>query len=313
MDWTDRHCRFFMRLLAPSAELYTEMVTAAAIRHGDVDRLLAFDASEHPVALQVGGSDPDLMAEAARIGEARGYDEININVGCPSDRVQSGAFGACLMATPQVVADCIVAMRSAVSVPVTVKTRIGIDDKDSYEYLLNFVDIVGAAGCEEFIVHARIAILAGLSPKENRSVPPLNYERVYRLKRERANFKIAINGGIGTVEEAKEHLKHVDSVMIGRQAYQSPWLLTELEKEFGTDAHTVPESRMAAVQALLPYVEQQLANGAELKHISRHLLGLFAGQPGARAWRRYLSEHAHLPGAGIEVLELALQRLAQAA
>ena len=233
LDWTDRHCRYFMRLLSPSVRLYTEMVTAAALRHGDAEGLLAFDDSEHPVALQIGGSDPELMVEAARSGEARGYDEININVGCPSDRVQSGAFGACLMDTPGVVAECVEAMKSAVSIPITVKTRIGIDDKDSYGYLLSFIDTVAAAGCESFIVHARIAILAGLSPKENRSVPPLDYERVYRLKCERPQLHITINGGISTVEQVRVHLQHTDAAMIGRQAYHNPWFLTELEREFG--------------------------------------------------------------------------------
>ena len=228
MDWTDRHCRFFLRLLNPHARLYTEMVTAAALRHGDVTSLLRFDPAEHPVALQLGGSDPALMAAGARLGADAGYDEININVGCPSDRVQSGAFGACLMATPGMVASCVAAMREAVDVPVTVKTRIGIDDKDSYEFLLRFIDTVADAGCDTFIVHARKAILSGLSPKENRTVPPLDYHRVYRLKHDRPDLTIVLNGGVTTRADCERHLAEVDAVMIGRQAYQNPWFLTEL-------------------------------------------------------------------------------------
>lgn len=313
MDWTDRHCRYFLRLLSPSAQLYTEMVTAAALTHGDADKLLRFDEVEHPVALQIGGSDPDMMAAAARLGVDAGYDEININVGCPSDRVQSGRFGACLMATPQIVADCYTAMRSVSAVPVTVKTRIGIDDLDSYEFLMRFVETLQDVGCRKFIVHARIAILEGLSPKENRSVPPLNYERVYKLKSEQPELTIVLNGGITTVEECSEHLEHVDGVMIGRQAYQQPWFLTELERAFGRDADYVVPSRHDVVQRMLPYIRRELERGAELKQITRHMLGLFAGQPGARAWRRYLSENAHRRGAGIDVLHAALGKLPQAA
>ena len=311
MDWTDRHCRYFMRLLSPTVGLYTEMVTAQALHFGDAGALLAFDPSEHPVALQVGGSDPDLMASAARLGADEGYDEININVGCPSDRVQSGQFGACLMGRPATVASCVEAMRSAVDVPVTIKTRIGIDDQDDYDFLRRFVDTTTEAGCDTFIVHARKAILEGLSPKENRTVPPLNYERVYSLKRDYPDLTIVLNGGITTIEECRMHLGHVDGVMIGRQAYHRPWFLTELETAFGTGA--VPGSRRAVIEQMLPYIRQQLDDGAFLKHITRHLLGLFAGQPGARAWRRYLSEHAHLRDAGIDVLEAALDRLPQAA
>jgi len=311
MDWTDRHCRYFMRLLAPSVGLYTEMVTAQAIRFGDAERLLAFDASEHPVALQLGGSDPGMMAEAARTGEAFGYDEININVGCPSDRVQSGQFGACLMASPGVVADCIRAMRSAVSAPVTVKTRIGIDDREDYGFLRAFVDETAAAGCTTFIVHARKAILEGLSPKENRSIPPLVYERVYRLKADCPSLTIVLNGGVTSVEECEGHLANVDGVMIGRAAYNRPWFLTELEQAFGEGP--VPRSRRDVVEAMLPYMEDQLAAGAELKHIVRHLLGLFAGRPGARAWRRHLSENAHRRGASVDVVRAALAKLPEAA
>jgi tRNA-dihydrouridine synthase A len=311
MDWTDRHCRYFMRALSPSVGLYTEMVTAAALKHGDARKLLRFDDTEHPVALQVGGSDPALMADAAQMGAAEGYDEININVGCPSDRVQSGQFGACLMSNPALVADCVRAMRGVCDVPITIKTRIGIDDSDSDEFLRNFVATTAAAGCETFVVHARIAILEGLSPKENRTVPPLNYERVYRLKQELPGLRIILNGGIGSVAECHEHLANVDGVMIGRQAYHQPWLLTELEHEFG--AGHAPKNRQQLVLDMLPYVEKELAEGAQLQHMTRHMLGLFAGQPGARAWRRHLSENSHAAGAGVEVLQAALNKLPAAA
>lgn len=311
MDWTDRHCRYFMRALSPSVGLYTEMVTAAALKHGDARKMLRFDDTEHPVALQIGGSDPALMADAARMGAAEGYDEININVGCPSDRVQSGQFGACLMSNPALVAECVEAMRGACEVPITIKTRIGIDDFDDYCFLKDFVDEAANGGCETFVVHARIAILEGLSPKENRTVPPLNYERVYRLKQDLPALKIILNGGIGSVAECHEHLAHVDGVMIGRQAYHQPWLLTELEREFGIGP--VPNDRHQLVLQLLPYIKKELAEGAQLKHITRHMLGLFAGQPGARAWRRHLSENSHISGAGVEVLEAALNKLPAAA
>jgi len=311
MDWTDRHCRYFMRILSPTVRLYTEMVTAQALAHGNRETLLAFDDSEHPVALQVGGNEPALMADAARLGAGRGYDEININVGCPSDRVQSGQFGACLMATPAIVADCVRAMRAVADVPVTIKTRIGIDERDDYAFLRSFVDANIEAGCNTFIVHARKAILEGLSPKENRSVPPLRYERVYALKRDYPDLTIILNGGITTIDDCREHLAVVDGVMIGRQAYQDPWFLTELEQHFGTGR--APVTRLEAIERMLPYIEEQLAGGAALKHITRHLLGLFAGQPGARAWRRYLSEQAHQPSAGIEVVRQALGRLRRAA
>ena len=311
MDWTDRHCRYFMRLLSPTVGLYTEMVTAAALQYGDAEKLLRFDPSEHPVALQVGGSNPSQMALAAKMGANAGYNEININVGCPSDRVQSGAFGACLMSRPQTVADCVRAMQSVVDVPVTIKTRIGIDDFDQYEFLRDFVCANIEAGCDTFVVHARKAILAGLSPKENRSIPPLDYERVYKLKREFPDLIIILNGGITTIDECRQHLEHVDGVMIGRQAYQAPWFLTELEQAFGSSA-AAPD-RYDIIRKMEPYIERELSHDAELKHITRHVLGLFAGQPGARAWRRYLSENAHRPGAGIEVLHAALERLPKAA
>ncbi len=313
MDWTDRHCRFLLRLLSPHARLYTEMVTAAALIHGDADKLLEFDAAEHPVALQLGGSDPKMMADAAKKAADAAYDEININVGCPSDRVQSGQFGACLMSKPDLVARCFEEMSAVCDLPVTVKTRIGIDDYDSYEFLREFIETLKAAGCNTFIVHARLAILQGLSPKDNRTVPPLDYERVYQLKREFPNLEIILNGGISDTDLVLGHLEHVDGVMIGRQAYHDPYFLTELEKAlFGTVDLQAPD-RHEIIESMLPYIEQQMSAGAELQHITRHMLGLFAGQPGARAWRRYLSQNAHLPGAGIEVLQDALAKLPEAA
>jgi tRNA-dihydrouridine synthase A len=311
MDWTDRHCRYFMRLLSPSAFLYTEMVTAAAIHHGDYAALLEFDAVEHPVALQLGGSDPALMAEAARRGREFGYDEININVGCPSDRVQSGQFGACLMARPEVVAECLRAMQAQTDVPVTVKTRIGIDDEDSYTFLRHFVGVLAKAGCRKFIVHARVAILEGLSPKENRSVPPLKYEHVFRLKDELPELEIVLNGGITTVEQVDEVLSRVDGVMIGRQAYHHPYFLAILEQHINPG--WCPPDRHSVVAGMLPYIEKELARGERLGRITRHMLGLFAGQPGARAWRRYISENAFRGGAGPEVLIEALDKMPAAA
>ncbi len=313
MDWTDRHCRYFLRLLNPDVRLYTEMITAAALHHGDADTLLRFDADEHPVALQVGGSEPALMAEAARRGADAGYDEININVGCPSDRVQSGMFGACLMAMPERVAACVEAMRKAIDRPVTIKTRIGIDDRDDYSFLREFVETAMAAGCGTFIVHARVAILEGLSPKENRSIPPLRYEHVYRLKKEYPHLEIVLNGGVTSIAACREHLTHVDGVMIGREAYQRPWFLVELGRELGVAAGGLPGSRAEVIERMLPYTERELAVGTPLKNITRHLLGLFAGQPGARAWRRHLSENAHRQDAGIDVLLDAMRRLPEAA
>jgi len=311
MDWTDRHCRFFLRQLSPGAMLYTEMITAAAIHHGDSDALLAYDPQEHPLALQVGGSDPAMMAGAARRGAECGYDEININVGCPSDRVQSGQFGACLMAEPHRVADCLQAMQAVVDVPVTVKTRIGIDDEDSYDFLKRFVDTVHAAGCRKFIVHARVAILEGLSPKENRSVPPLHYQRVFELKRDMPELEVVLNGGITTVEQADDALRRVDGVMIGRQAYHDPYFLARLEH------HLHPEwplpDRRRVVEDMLPYIDKELVRGERLGRITRHMLGLFAGEPGARAWRRFLSENAFRAEAGPEILLKALERLGPAA
>ena len=307
MDWTDRHCRYFMRLLSPGVGLYTEMITAAAIHHGDAQRLLRFDGSEHPVAIQLGGSDPTLMTAAAVAAASAGYDEININVGCPSDRVQSGQFGACLMQTPALVAECFRAMSAAVDVPITIKTRIGIDDNDSYEYLRQFVDPLVDAGCNTFVVHARIAILAGLSPKQNRSVPPLNYERVYRLKRELPELNVVLNGGVSSADQVQDILLHVDGVMIGRQAYHEPYLLAELEQHF-LGQSDLPDRR-GIVERMIPYIEKELASGERLNRITRHMLGLFSGQPGARAWRRTISENAHKPGAGPELLRKALDSI----
>ena len=304
MDWTDRHCRYFHRLLSPNARLYTEMVTSPALIHGDRGRLLGFDRSEHPVALQLGGSDPRELAEAARIGEQFGYDEINLNVGCPSDRVQSGRFGACLMREPDLVAESFVAMRDAVAIPVTIKCRLGVDAQDEYADLQHFIERVASAGCSVFIVHARKAWLKGLSPKENRDVPPLNYERVYQLKRDFPQLTVVINGGIDTVASVQNHLPHTDGVMLGRMAYHEPYCLAELEQAlYGTP---LPD-RQALIMQLRPYVESHLVSGGKLQHISRHVLGLFQGLPGARAWRRYLSENAHRADAGFAVIEDALR------
>ncbi|HKE47976.1 MAG TPA: tRNA dihydrouridine(20/20a) synthase DusA [Rhodanobacteraceae bacterium] len=303
MDWTDRHCRYFHRLLSPHALLYTEMVTAPAVLHGDRERLLGFDPAEHPVALQLGGSEPGELAAAARVGADLGYDEINLNVGCPSDRVQSGRFGACLMREPALVADCIAAMRAAVSIPVTVKCRLGVDEQDEYADLERFVETVRATGCSVFIVHARKAWLEGLSPKENREVPPLNYERVYRLKREFPGLTVVINGGVATVADVQNHLDHVDGVMLGRTAYHEPYRLAEIEHVlFGMP---LPD-RDGVLAQLRPYVEAHLARGDRLQHISRHILGLYQGLPGARAYRRHLSERAHAADADFRTIERAV-------
>ncbi|HHH0087766.1 TPA: tRNA dihydrouridine(20/20a) synthase DusA [Yersinia enterocolitica] len=305
LDWTDRHCRYFHRLLTKQTLLYTEMVTTGAIIHGKAD-YLAYSEQDHPVALQLGGSDPQALAHCSKLAELRGYNEINLNVGCPSDRVQNGRFGACLMAEASLVADCIKAMRDVVSIPVTVKTRIGIDELDSYEFLCEFVQTVAERGeCDIFTIHARKAWLSGLSPKENREVPPLDYERVYQLKRDFPALTIAINGGVKTLAEAKEHLKHVDGVMMGREAYQNPSILTQVDRELFDPNAPVVDS-VKAIEALFPYIEQELSRGAYLGHITRHILGIFQGIPGARQWRRHLSENAHKPGADVSVVEQAL-------
>lgn len=305
MDWTDRHDRMFLRQISRHALLYTEMVTSAALLHGDSDYLLKYNDSEHPVALQLGGSDPEELAAAARLGEQAGYDEINLNVGCPSDRVQSGAFGACLMATPALVADCIKAMQDAVSVPVAVKCRIGIDDRDSEDELLEFIEPLRQAGCRTFIIHARKAILQGLSPKQNRDVPPLNYPRVYRVKESFPDLEIVINGGITCLDMAREMLGRVDGVMLGREAYQNPFILHNVDSKFFGEASS-GKSRADYLLAFYPYVESELAQGTPLNHITRHLLGLFKGQPGGKQFRRHLSENSTRPGAGIDVLTDAL-------
>ncbi|MBT5571419.1 MAG: tRNA dihydrouridine(20/20a) synthase DusA [Alphaproteobacteria bacterium] len=304
MDWTDRHERSFLRLISLHACLYTEMVTTGAILHGDRARLLAFDAAEHPVALQLGGSEPEALAECARIGADMGYDAINLNVGCPSNRVQSGRFGACLMAEPDLVARGVEAMRAAVDIPVTVKHRIAIDDQPEWETLIGFVDVVAAAGCEQVIVHARKAWLAGLSPRENREVPPLHYDLVYRLKAERPDLHVTINGGIETLEQACSHLEHVDGVMLGRAAYQNPYVLADVDQLF-YGADTAPLARHEIIEAYLPYIEREIAAGTPLIAITRHILGLFNGLPGARAFRRYLSENAPgFDGSAVEAVSL---------
>lgn len=301
LDWTNRHCRYFLRLISRHTQLYTEMVTTGALLHGDRERFLCFDPSEHPVALQLGGSDPRDMAACARMGEDRGYDEININLGCPSDRVQSGRFGACLMAEPVLVAACVSAMKDTVSVPVTVKTRIGIDERDSYEELCGLVGILVEAGCDALIVHARKAWLQGLSPKENREIPPLRYEVVQRLKADFPALPVVINGGITSLEQAKLLLRDLDGVMIGRAAYENPWLLAAADREIFGDGHEIP-ARHRILAAFIPYVERELAAGVPLNAMTRHTLGLFRGQPGARRWRRSISENAHRNGADAELL-----------
>ena len=308
MDWTDRRCRYLLRLISKQSLLYTEMVTTGAILHGDRDRLLRYDSGEHPLALQLGGSDPQQLAECSRIGEAAGYDEINLNVGCPSDRVQSGRFGACLMAEPALVADCVAAMRKAVSIPVTVKTRIGIDDRDSFEELTHFISCVQQGGCKIFIIHARKAYLQGLSPKENRTVPPLNYEFAYRIKQQYPKLRIIINGGISDLDAAERHLMAVDGVMLGRSAYHNPYILAEVDRRLFQAQDPAP-TREEIVQRMLPYIERELNQGSPLKHITRHMLGLFQGIPGARSWRRHLSEFGPRAGAGIDVVTSALDRI----
>lgn len=304
LDWTTRHCRYFHRQFSQHALLYTEMVTSQAIIHAKYDHL-AFDPAENPVAIQLGGSDPEQLRHCAKLAEERGYVEINLNVGCPSDRVQNGMFGGCLMAKADLVADCVSAMQSAVKIPVTVKTRIGIDELDSYEFLCDFVEKVKNTGCRELIVHARKAWLSGLSPKENREIPPLDYERVYQLKRDFPDLFISINGGIKTVEEMKAHLHHVDGVMVGREAYQNPSLLGVIDNALFDENAPIITARQA-VEKMLPYIEQQLSQGVYLNHITRHMLGTFQNCKGARQWRRYLSENAHKPGAGIDVVGTAL-------
>jgi len=308
MDWTDRHCRVFHRIVAPHARLYTEMVHAQAVIHGDRERLLGFDPVEHPVALQLGGSDPGHLAAATRIGADWGYDEVNLNVGCPSDRVQAGRFGACLMKEPALVADCVAAMAAAApaSVPVTVKCRLGVDEMEDYDVFRAFVDTVAAAGCRLFVVHARKAWLQGLSPKENREIPPLRYEWVFRLRQERPDLRILLNGGLATVEDAVAAMAGVDGVMIGRAAYHEPYRLHLMERALFSPEEA-PVSRVDLLRGLQPYVEQCLASGIALKHLSRHWLGLFHGQPGGRLFRQVLSEGAPRPGADWALVERAIE------
>lgn len=307
MDWTDTHCRAFHRVLAPHARLYTEMVHANAVIHGARERLLARDPSEHPVALQLGGSEPALLAQAARIGAEWGFDEINLNCGCPSDRVQAGRFGACLMREPALVADSVAAMIDACDVPVTVKCRLGVDDDHEYERFSAFIDTIAQAGCRMFVVHARNAWLQGLSPKENREVPPLRYDWAYRLKRERPGLQVIVNGGIATEHEATQHLDHVDGAMLGRAAYHDPYLLHRLDTAwFSGQSGGELRTRAQLLRDYRPYVEAQLARGVYLKHITRHVLGLFAGERGGRAFRQVLSEGAHKPGADWSLVERAL-------
>jgi len=308
MDWTDRHCRYFLRLISRHTLLYTEMVTTGALIHGDRERFLAYHADEHPLALQLGGSDSVELAACARMAEDHGYDEVNLNVGCPSDRVQSGRFGACLMAEPDLVAQGVAAMKAACALPVTVKTRLGIDELDNYEYLTGFIDTVHRAGCETFIIHARKAWLQGLSPKENRDIPPLRYDWVYQLKQDFPGLEIILNGGVKDLDTVAQALECVDGVMLGREAYHNPYILAAVDARFFGDAHPVT-GRHEVLEAFLPYVDQVLGEGMHLQSITRHILGLFQGQPGARAWRRYLSENAHHEGAGTEVIREAARRV----
>ncbi len=304
MEYTDRHCRYLLRLISRHTLLYSEMVTCGAVLQGDRKFLLDFDASEHPLALQLGGSNAKQLAEATRIAEQWGYDEVNLNVGCPSDKVQTGAIGACLMAQPQTVADCIHAMQLAVQIPVTVKCRIGIDDQDSYEDLNRFISCVASTGCKTFIVHARKAILQGLSPKQNREIPPLNYERVYRLKRDFPNLEIIINGGITDLTQSARHLQQVDGVMIGREAYHNPYILAEADQRIFNQPHQTL-SRKEILRRFIEYADMEIAEGTQLKHMAKHTFGLFHGQPGARSYRRFLSEQIHKTTADTQVLHEA--------
>ena len=301
MDWTDRHCRYFHRQLSRNAVLYTEMVTSGALIHGDYERFLQHDAFEYPLALQLGGHDPAALAQCARYAQQWGYQEVNLNVGCPSDRVQNGRIGACLMAEPGTVAAAVTAMKSVVDIPVTVKHRIGINGRESYEELIDFVGCVAEAGCETFIVHARIAILEGLSPKQNRDVPPLKPDWVYQLKQDFPDLEITINGGIKSFDEIGSHMMKLDGVMVGREAYQNPYMLAEVDSRlYGSDEPLI--KRRQVIENMVPYIESQLAQGTYLSHITRHMLGLYQGVPGARRFRRHISENAHKDGAGVDVL-----------
>lgn len=315
MGWTDRHARYFLRLITKHALLYTEMVNTGALLHnrqtvGSQKRLLAYHASEHPLALQLGGSDPQALAECAVMVEDAGFDEVNMNVGCPSDRVKSGNFGACLMAQPELVADCVAAMQAKVNIPVTVKCRIGIDDMEEYQALEHFIDVVAQGGCQRFIVHARKAWLQGLSPKQNREIPPLKYDYVYRLKKEKPALNIIINGGIKTMASALQQLAYVDGVMIGREAYNNPYMLAEVDQQVYQDAAAPIKSREEIILQFCEYIDEEVARGTRLHSMSRHILGLYQGVRGAKAWRRYLSENAHADGADSTVVKAALRFVA---
>ena len=306
MTHTDRHFRYFLRLLSRRVMIYTEMLTCGALIHGDKEYFLAYNKEEHPLALQLGGGDPVQLGQCASMAEDAGYDEVNLNIGCPSDRVQSGQFGACLMAQPNLVADCVQSMQSRISIPVTVKTRIGIDHRDSYEELVNFVQLVSEAGCRSIFIHARKAWLSGLRPRQNREVPPLKYDVVYAVKKDFPELEIIINGGISTLEQCKEHMRYVDGVMLGRAICHNPYLLANVDEEFFQQTGPAV-SRHDILRQYLDYIESQLSQDIYLSHMSRHIIGLFNGQQGARAYRRLLSEEAHKPGAGVDIIEQAMQ------
>ena len=308
LDWTDRHERYFLRLMSRHAYLYTEMVTTAALIYGHRTRYLQFNNQERPLALQLAGSDPNDLAECAKMAQDYGYNEININVGCPSIRVQKGAFGACLMAEPWLIAECIDAMQAVVDIPITVKHRIGIDEQDEEKSLREFIEVVSQAGCKTFIIHARKAWLKGLNPKENRDIPPLNYQLVYQIKREQPQLEIIINGGIKTITASLEHLQFVDGVMLGREVYHNPYLMAQVDAKIYADKRPVL-SRKEILQQYFPYIEQQLAKGIHLKQLTRHLLGIFQGQSGAKVWRRTLSENAYKEGVGVELLKQAMEKV----
>ena len=310
IDWTDRHCRFFLRLFSKRVFLYTEMITTGALLHGESKRWLAYDPAEHPIAIQLGGSNPTDLAQCARLAMDFNYDEINLNVGCPSDRVQSGRFGACLMAEPLLVANCVSAMTAAVKIPVTVKTRIGIDNRDSYEELIYFIETVSSAGCNSFIIHARKAWLNGLSPKENREIPPLRYDIVYRLKQDFPHLKIIINGGVTSLDQIQQQLEYVDGVMIGRAAYQTPYMLAKIDHLFYGDEKLI-RSQHEILDEFINYIEKQLTHGTQLKHMVRHILGLFHGLPSAKQWRRYLSKNMHQPHVDSKVIREAAKFVAE--
>jgi len=308
LDWTDKHCRYFHRLLTKNALLYTEMVTTGAVLHGNPERFLAFNDNESPVAFQLGGSNPEDLAKCAQLVEQYGFNEVNLNVGCPSDRVQNGRFGACLMAEPKLVAECVSAMREVVSIPVTVKSRIGIDEQDSYEELVEFISTIANAGCQDFIIHARKAWLKGLSPKQNRDVPPLCYDTVYQIKKDFPDLNVSLNGGVTSLSAANEILQNVDGVMVGREAYHNPYILAEVDAQIYAEQGEI-KTRHQVVMELIPYIQQHLIDGGRLHNITRHILGLFHGVPGARAWRRCLSEKAPKKGANEAVLLEALNSI----